>query len=226
MMNVRQIKEGNITMSVGNAKLSSAILIFNLPAIKTCPNCSQCRKACFAAKAEYQYPQAKASRERNYQASGDCGFVDSIVRITEKSGKSLVRIHESGDFYSQEYADKWAEIAKRLPNVFFYCYTKSPYRPIAGNINIVESILPDGSVNFGNAEYVQEKAGKYQAFICPSTSKSNDYPTDKYGRVCGVSCFECGTRKHVVFIEHSGIIASVKARRARWEAKKQAMKTA
>lgn len=143
MFNVRQVKEDELTGCLGNAKLSDRILIWNLPAIKTCPNCSQCRKSCFAAKAEYQYPQAKACRERNYQASLRDDFVEKAVVLIGKSRKDIACIHESGDFYSQEYASKWAEIAKRLPHVFFYCYTKSPYRPIAANINIVESILPE-----------------------------------------------------------------------------------
>mgnify|MGYP003651091496 FL=1 len=36
-----------------------------------------------------------------------------------------VRIHDSGDFYSPEYLNKWVTIAKQNKNVIFYAYTKS-----------------------------------------------------------------------------------------------------
>ena len=37
----------------------------------------------------------------------------------------FVRIHESGDFYSQTYLDKWFEVCRRLPSIVFWCYTRS-----------------------------------------------------------------------------------------------------
>jgi hypothetical protein len=40
----------------------------------------------------------------------------------------VVRIHVSGDFYSQTYFDAWLEVARRRPDTLFYAYTKSlPY---------------------------------------------------------------------------------------------------
>jgi hypothetical protein len=36
-----------------------------------------------------------------------------------------VRIHESGDFYSVEYFKAWCAAAKALPELSFYCYSKS-----------------------------------------------------------------------------------------------------
>ena len=36
-----------------------------------------------------------------------------------------VRIHMSGDFYSQDYFDMWLQICKENPNVEFWAYTKS-----------------------------------------------------------------------------------------------------
>jgi hypothetical protein len=35
------------------------------------------------------------------------------------------RIHDSGDFYSPEYADKWKQIIAKNPNINFYAYTKT-----------------------------------------------------------------------------------------------------
>ena len=36
-----------------------------------------------------------------------------------------VRIHDSGDFYSIAYLNKWVDIAKANTDVIFYAYTKS-----------------------------------------------------------------------------------------------------
>ena len=40
----------------------------------------------------------------------------------------VVRIHVSGDFFSQSYFDAWLEVARQRPNTRFYAYTKAlPY---------------------------------------------------------------------------------------------------
>jgi hypothetical protein len=36
-----------------------------------------------------------------------------------------VRLHESGDFFSQEYFDAWINVARYRPNTLFYAYTKA-----------------------------------------------------------------------------------------------------
>lgn len=41
---------GQISISKGNAKLDKSICIFSIPAVKTCPNCKDCAKACYARK--------------------------------------------------------------------------------------------------------------------------------------------------------------------------------
>jgi len=40
-------------------------------------------------------------------------------------GIEKFRIHTSGDFFSQKYFDTWLLVAKKLPNITFYAYTKS-----------------------------------------------------------------------------------------------------
>ena len=37
----------------------------------------------------------------------------------------VVRVHDSGDFFSQEYFDAWLEVARGRPRTRFYAYTKS-----------------------------------------------------------------------------------------------------
>lgn len=125
----------------GNKKLCNTenvrFIIWNLPAVKTCPfRTAMCEKACYARKAERVYPQVLPSRERNYNDSLGADFVDRMVYTIESelksrkyTGKKVVfRIHESGDFYNQEYTEKWLAIARHFSdrdNLVFLAYTKS-----------------------------------------------------------------------------------------------------
>jgi len=43
----------------------------------------------------------------------------------QKKKVDILRLHDSGDFYSIAYLNKWIEIAKANKDVIFYAYTKS-----------------------------------------------------------------------------------------------------
>ena len=118
----------------------------------------------------------------------------AIIKKSLKHGVTAVRVHESGDFYSQEYANKWETIAKSFPNLRFFAYTKSDFRPCADNFNIVESVLPDGSINFGDDNFITEKKEKYGYPVCPVTLGE--------GVKCGSDCKLCQDVSHVLFKKH------------------------
>ena len=198
------VKLNDITLSKGNLKLDKSILIWSIPAIKTCPNCSDCASKCYARKAEKLYPAVLPCRERNWEASKRDDFVSNMVKLIKRTQKNsrkvtikAVRIHESGDFYSKGYAEKWADIARQCPDLIFYGYTKAPENlpeDMPENMNIVHSVL-EGQVNFGCWEYILNLAKKYRAAICP-------YGLTKKHFTCGKECKACMTRKKVVFLQH------------------------
>ena len=105
----------DIYFSKGNKKLKSTkalkFLIWNLPAVKTCPFATEsCKRLCYARKAERVYPSVLPCREKNFQASKSPDFVEKVIEIIKKEKDNrvlVVRIHESGDFYNKEYAEKW-----------------------------------------------------------------------------------------------------------------------
>lgn len=127
-------------LSEGNEKLRNSdkvrFLIWNLPYRWTCPYATAlCLKSCYARAAE-RYNSPKASRYRNYEKSLEDSFVADMIETIEyhlarpvfKGKKVVFRIHESGDFYSQEYVDKWVEIINHFAdrkNLVFMAYTKS-----------------------------------------------------------------------------------------------------
>lgn len=98
---------------------------FSLPSSKTCPNKTKmCEKYCYAKKAERMYPATLPSRERNYDESKEWDFIRKVVLWILKHKPKYFRIHESGDFYSQEYFDKWCFIAGICQDTKFIAYTQ------------------------------------------------------------------------------------------------------
>lgn len=109
--------------------------IFNLPAVITCPGATpDCIKYCYARKAEKMYPSANKRRAINFITAVQAEFAERMIYTlyvelyaAEKRGARLnVRIHESGDFFSREYLEKWLTVAAELNTVVsFWNYTKS-----------------------------------------------------------------------------------------------------
>lgn len=151
-----------VSVSRGNKKLIPdklhKFIIFNLPAVLTCPfRTPHCEKFCYARKAETAYPDCLPARKRNLKATLSPDFVDIMTAYIRRvmSGKAyrnaksvVVRIHESGDFYSQEYFNKWLAIANNcadIQNLQFMAYTKSlPFvHDIPDNMTLRSSIWDD-----------------------------------------------------------------------------------
>ena len=90
---------------------------------------------CFAASREAQYKELRNLRWRNRdllkQFEGDlAGMTDLLLRSLDhyertKKKIRIFRIHDSGDFFSQEYFNAWVETAKQRPDILFYAYTTS-----------------------------------------------------------------------------------------------------
>ena len=127
----------------------SEVYEFNLPAGHSCPHAKECvvkvdRKTgkfsdlsnaykCYAAAAE-RFPGVRDHRWKNFD-------------FTSKGNKPIVphfakhvRIHASGDFYSQEYFDMWLEICRENPDKEFWAYTKSVNYWIARLGNIPDNL--------------------------------------------------------------------------------------
>lgn len=121
-----------------NSKLKSTskemglrVFNFGIPAYKsakgklTCPFADKCVKYCYAQKGAYTWGNVKPAFERRYEATKRDDFVEIMVEELIKKKVDYLRIHDSGDYYSNNYIYKWFAIANALPNVRFYSYTKS-----------------------------------------------------------------------------------------------------
>jgi hypothetical protein len=113
---------------------SGIVYEWNLPTGHTCPFAKEClvkvdresgkfdnksdQYKCYAASAE-RFPAVRNHRWTNFDA------VRRGERIELPKKAEAVRIHMSGDFFSQAYFDQWLEICEENSSVEFWAYTKS-----------------------------------------------------------------------------------------------------
>ena len=121
-----------------NAKLKKTsienkmrVMNFSLPAYKTitgktvCPFAKDCIKYCYAQKGNYRYPSVIKGLNNRYELSKTDDFIPKMNATIILERPTHVRIHDSGDFYSIAYLNKWVQIANDNKEVIFYAYTKS-----------------------------------------------------------------------------------------------------
>ena len=82
---------------------------------------------CFSASQEALFKHVYAIRNNNYESIKKLTTAKIFKLLSDNlpANAGVVRIHVSGDFYSQVYFDAWLRMAKMYPNVLFYAYTKS-----------------------------------------------------------------------------------------------------
>lgn len=138
------------------------VIAFGIPAdhtfvkgrerLNTCPGAKACRGVCFAKQGGYRFPGTIKAREHNLALTLSPGFVEMVVEdLSRKRAANTIRIHDSGDFYSQGYFDKWCAIARALPHLTFFAYTKSLHLNLSG--------APD------NLKVTQSLGGKHDALV-------------------------------------------------------------
>lgn len=135
-----------LTFKNGNAKLSTAIATFSLPAGHACPFAKECyskanrltgkiidgdhcRFRCFAANQEALFPSVRRARWRNFDslkaASGSVEKLTQLIQANLPRGFTYIRVHVSGDFFNEKYFLAWVNIALNNPLMVFYGYTKA-----------------------------------------------------------------------------------------------------
>ena len=73
---------------------------------------------CYAASSE-RFPAVRKMRWDNYRDM----VMDKPIVLPK--GAAYCRIHASGDFYSQDYFDRWLTVCNQNPFVRFWAFTKS-----------------------------------------------------------------------------------------------------
>ena len=184
-------------LKAGNKKIARTTLYWSITPVISCPNCGACKQHCYALFPYCFYPAVKKSWDLNFSLAKTGDFVHQVeYQLTKSKTCQSVRVHVAGDFFSTDYINAWAGIIKNFPSIKFYGYSKVfELLPVDSlnrlkNCNIINSIAPDGGVNFGNAERVKylESVGFK---LCPATAGKNVN--------CGSTCKICLTNKKVCF---------------------------
>lgn len=133
-------------MYISNGNIRMKIPTFSLPATITCDGSTGlCRKYCYAKKAERNL-NPRVSRRSNLVDTARDNFVDLASKEIRKKKSKYIRIHESGDFYSQKYLDDWFKIIKKFPKIKFLTYTQMynlDWSKIPSNLVVYWSVWPD-----------------------------------------------------------------------------------
>ena len=124
----------------GNRELrADGIFTWTLPALAAklstgknmlvCPSAGVCAQLCYARSGTYNFSNVKKAHTRNLESIVDDpqGWKNQLtneLKAKRYQGGKSVRIHDSGDFFTEQYFLLWLDIAKENPHVFFYAYTK------------------------------------------------------------------------------------------------------
>lgn len=103
--------------------------------INTCPGAGACKVYCYAKKGGYiQYMPASTTQTRqlNFLLNNPDGYKSMLsdeirsefLKNKKKGVKTVIRWHDSGDFFSPDYLALAYSVAKMFPEVDFYAYTK------------------------------------------------------------------------------------------------------
>ena len=113
-----------------NLDLPRRYLVWGLPAFKAqgitmCPGAGACSGPCFARSGHYLFNRRKENEWDNYITSQMPQFVSMMNHELRSLKPTIIRIHDSGDFYNEAYFLQWLLIARQNPYHYFYAYTKS-----------------------------------------------------------------------------------------------------
>lgn len=114
-----------LTRNAKMQKMDRYTLNFGMTAKLSCPMADTCLDLCYADKGTFAFPVVKAAYLHRFNVSKQDNFSELILTELKRSRKvEQVRIHDSGDFYSDQYLGKWLKIIQNRPDLHFYAYTK------------------------------------------------------------------------------------------------------
>jgi hypothetical protein len=153
---------------------------------------------CYAAKLEaaftdsynlhYQNTQVCLTYTRNKDVTGLAleimtGLFASAPNLVKKGG--IVRVHASGDFYNKYYRRAWEMVAKMLPQVVFFGYSKGI--DVVNKLNRIDNVFfihshgsrqdDIASANNMPQAFVRTQPTEYVGMqtVCPEPNSPDDF---------------------------------------------------
>ena len=111
-----------------NSKLGP--FIFNwVMALDSCRHkTAHCDTYCYGKHGNYFFGSVKNRMDENYKCSKKSNFVKKMseqLQELSQAGLKYVRLHATGDFYSDKYFEKWIALARKFPSIIFLAYTRN-----------------------------------------------------------------------------------------------------
>jgi len=150
-----------------------AIKLNNGENFNVCPNAGACASFCYARNGTYLFKNVRGRHIQNLEyilEEPKRWFTHMFNEVNQpKMANKYIRIHDSGDFFSEEYLKMWLLIAGLTPQVTFYCYTKE----VSMFKKVVEPECPK------NFRYLYSMGGKEDHLIDKEKDRHADvFPDD------------------------------------------------
>jgi hypothetical protein len=139
----------------------------------TCPSAGVCAQACYARHGTYTWPVVRSKHQANLRYVLDSLADWQAAMVAElgaaKFRSAWVRVHDSGDFFSEAYLQAWLAVFQARPDTNFYAYTKevSRFRVL---------VEPDPPANF---LWVCSYGGTQDAALNPDADRVADVFSDE-----------------------------------------------
>jgi len=150
-----------------------AITLTNGKNFNVCPQAGACASFCYARNGTYLFKNVRGRHIANLEyilEEPERWFTQMLEEVSRpKMEGKHIRIHDAGDFFSEEYLQMWLKIASLTPKVTFYCYTKE----VSLFKRIVEPNCPS------NFRYLYSLGGKEDYLINKETDRHAEvFPDD------------------------------------------------
>ncbi|MET0496400.1 MAG: hypothetical protein ABW000_25005 [Actinoplanes sp.] len=171
------VRPKNLLTNSNSNLARDGILSWTLPAgpvrmgdgrtFNPCPSAGICLQACYAMNGTYRIPSVRERHQRNlaYVLDDLPGWTaQMIAEINAKRRPVIVRIHDAGDFFSDEYLAGWRRVWDACPASRFYAYTKEADR-------IERLVAPKPPANF---RWVYSYGGTQDTRLDPAVHRVAD----------------------------------------------------
>jgi hypothetical protein len=167
--------------------------------VDTCPGAGACQTYCYAMKGSYVMFKAVSmalARMLNFLLNDPTGFVSQLnseiasarSKYAKKGARIVIRWHEAGDFFSDEYLDVAYKVAEANPDVGFYAYTKmgdvaNAARPKNFNMNFSQGAKSSQEKKVNITRTKHSKVVPKDMFFDLIARKGNELIKDAKGRM-------------------------------------------
>ncbi len=200
------LERGNRKTGTNNSKGQTA-LVWNLPPVVTCPGATNCANYCYNADTRNDiFPIERWCSNLYWVRDRQEDAIKKINAQIRSVTQPVIRLHSSGDFFSNDYIEMWKKIATENREAIFWGYTRSWRIPEL--INSLEQLRLENNVWLYASLEENDIPPKGWAFCKVGTKEYHEglfnCPEQYLG---GPNCLSCGVCfsddiKNIYFVMH------------------------